>query len=138
MVHSRGTWLPPDGRHWLLFDGACGFCRRAVAWVQRRDTRSHLRPIPFQEAPSPPMTPELYAACVRAVHVITSHGHVLRAGRACLFVLGEAGYGFIASLLRLPPLIWLVEIGYVLVSTHRDFFARFFFFGDVAASGRRD
>ena len=82
------------------------------------------------------MTPELYAACERAVHVITADGRVLRAGQASLFVLGQIGHGFVARLLSLPPLVWLVEIGYALVAAHRDFFAHFLFTRDAAAPTR--
>lgn len=73
------------------------------------------------------MTPALRAACARAVHVITSDGRVLRAGRASLYVLSQIGHGRIAWLLGLPPLIWCVEIGYRLVAGHRPLFARFLF-----------
>jgi len=83
--------------------------------------------VPYQEAPSPPMTPALYEACKRAVHVIKSDGTVLRAGRASLFVLEQIGWGWAARLLMLPPFIWAVELGYALVARNRSFFARFLF-----------
>ena len=55
------------------------------------------------------MTPELREACRRAVHVVTTDGRVLRAGRASLFVLGQTGYPRLARLLSVPPLVWIVE-----------------------------
>lgn len=73
------------------------------------------------------MTPELYAACERAVHVLTADGRVLRAGRASLFVLDGIGYGWLARPLGLPPLVWLVELCYWIVARNRPFFARFLF-----------
>ena len=73
------------------------------------------------------MTPELYAACQRAVHVLTNDGRVLRAGRASLFILEQIGYRIAARLLRLPPFLWFVELGYRIVATNRPFFARFLF-----------
>lgn len=76
------------------------------------------------------MTPALYAACSRAVHVITVDSRVLRAGRASLFVLAGVGYGWQARLLGRRPFIWAVEWGYRLVADHRDFFARFLFHGE--------
>lgn len=118
---SRGT---PDGRLWVLWDGACGFCRHAVAWAVRHDGGGVLRPMPYQRAPSPPMTPRLRAACARAVHVITPNGRIHRAGRATLIVLGAVGYGWAARLLSLPPLIWAVEIAYRVVAENRAFFGR--------------
>ncbi len=83
--------------------------------------------MPYQEAPEPPLTPERRAACRRAVHVLTRDGQWMRAGRACLFVLGALGHRRLARLLELPPLVWAVELGYRLVANHRRFFARFLF-----------
>ncbi len=73
------------------------------------------------------MTPELYAACARAVHVVTADGGVLRGGRACLFVLEQLGWGWKARLLTLPPFFWAVELGYRLVAANRTFFSHFLF-----------
>ena len=76
------------------------------------------------------MTSDLYAACQKAVHVITANGRVLKAGRATLFVLAQIGYpSFIIGLLNAPPFIWAVEWGYHLVATNRPFFSRFLFTG---------
>jgi predicted DCC family thiol-disulfide oxidoreductase YuxK len=111
-------------RHLLLWDGACGFCRRAVEGVRRRDRDGRFEIVPYQQAPAPPMTPELAAACAKAVHVLTADGQLLRAGRASLFVLGETGHPWLARILGLPPLVWLVELGYVIVARHRSFFSR--------------
>jgi predicted DCC family thiol-disulfide oxidoreductase YuxK len=73
------------------------------------------------------MTPALYAACARAIHVVKADGTVLRAGRAALFILEELGWGWQARLLALPPFLWLVELGYALVASNRTFFSRFLF-----------
>lgn len=73
------------------------------------------------------MTPALRAACERAIHILKEDGSVLRAGRACLFVLEELGWGWIARILALPPFIWAVELVYRLVADHRMFFSRFLF-----------
>ena len=89
--------------------------------------RGRLYTVAYQDAPAPPMTPPLYAACEKAVHVLTTDGRVLRAGRASLFVLEQVGYRALARLLRLPPFIWAVELGYKLVAANRTFFSRFLF-----------
>ena len=111
----------------LLWDGSCGFCRRAVLAVERRDSAHALRALAYQEAPSPPMGPELLAACARAVHVLTPEGQLLRAGRACLYVLGQLGHPLLARLLALPPLVWAVELSYWLVARNRHLVSRLLF-----------
>jgi len=111
----------------LLWDGECGFCRRSVEWAQRRDTEHAFQPIPYQQAPSPPMTPELRKACARAVHLLTSDGELLRAGRACLWVLERIGHPVLARVLAVPPLVWAVELGYWLVARNRQLASRVMF-----------
>lgn len=114
-------------KHLILWDGECGFCRRCIGWVRRRDAQKIFNDSPYQTAPSPPMTPELRAACENAVHVTMGDGTTLRAARAALFILGRVGHPIIANILLTPPFIWFAEIGYRIVAGHRDFFARFFF-----------
>src|SRR5262245_65198387 len=110
-------------RHLLLWDGKCGFCRRSIDWVRRHDRLGRFEIIPFQDAPSPPMTPELRDACKRAAHVITSEGRVLRAGRASMFVLRETGHPLLGRIFAMPPLVWLVELGYIIVARNRSGFS---------------
>lgn len=73
------------------------------------------------------MTPALREACGDAVHVVTADGDVIRAGRATLFVLERTGWGLLARFLRYPPMIWFVELGYLVVARNRIFFSKFMF-----------
>ena len=73
------------------------------------------------------MTPELEAACARAMHVLCNDGRVLRSGRAALHILGGLGWRRTADFLSLPPLIWGVEFGYWIVASNRLLFDRLFF-----------
>jgi predicted DCC family thiol-disulfide oxidoreductase YuxK len=84
------------------------------------------------------MTPELHAACERAVHVVAPDGAVTRAGRAALLILELIGYRPLARFLSLPPMIWVVEIGYKIVAANRPFFARFLFTKEYEATGDAD
>lgn len=102
-----------------------------AVWVRQRDTQDEFKTIAYQDVPSPPMTPELYEACKRAVHVIEADGEILRGGRAALFILDRIGWGYcLPRLLRLPPFIFFVELGYIVVARHRGFFAHFLFRGE--------
>ncbi|MCS7066785.1 MAG: DUF393 domain-containing protein [Fimbriimonadales bacterium] len=106
-------------QHWLLWDGECRFCAWAVAWVQRHDQAGRFLITPYQQAPEPLLSPEQRAACRYALHVITAEGHILRAGRAVLFIGEQLGYRWLTRLLGYPPFIWLVEAGYWLVARLR-------------------
>ncbi len=111
----------------LLWDGTCGFCRRSVEALAAKDTQHLFLPVPYQDAPSPPMTPALRAACARAFHVVTKEGRVLRGGRAALYVLGRLGHPGWARVLGLPPLVWAVELCYWLVARNRQLVSRLIF-----------
>jgi predicted DCC family thiol-disulfide oxidoreductase YuxK len=108
----------------VLWDGDCGFCARCVDWALERGAGEALLFLPYQVVPSPPMTPGLAEACSRAVHVLGADGRTLRAGRACLAVLERCGWRRAARVLRWPPLVWAVEVGYRLVAANRGFFSR--------------
>ena len=77
------------------------------------------------------MTPGLFAACERAVHVVTADGRILRAGRACLFLLDQVGWHHFARFFSRPPLIWLAELGYWLVARVRGRLGRFLLRGET-------
>lgn len=113
-----------DAHHWIVWDGACGFCRRSADWALAHDRRGEFRATPYQDVPSPPMTPALRDACRRAVHVRTKDGRWLRGGRACLFVLERIGWPRLARIAAVPPLLWAVEAGYVLVAHNRALASR--------------
>jgi predicted DCC family thiol-disulfide oxidoreductase YuxK len=83
--------------------------------------------VPYQHAPTPPMTDALRIACARAVHVVTPDGRVLRAGPASLRVLERLGFRATATLLSIPPLVWLLEAGYWVVARNRPFLSRLTF-----------
>jgi hypothetical protein len=84
-----------------------------------------MRLVPYQEAPDPPVDPELRRRAERAVHLLLPDGRRFRAGRACVEILARLGYRRTAAVLRLPPLIWLLEIGYWVVARTRPVYGRF-------------
>jgi predicted DCC family thiol-disulfide oxidoreductase YuxK len=112
-------------RDWLIWDGACGFCCWWIEWARRRGAEALFRIIPYQEAPSPPMTDALRARARRAVQVVTADGRELSAGRACLYVLERLGWGRWARLCSHPPFLWGIEVTYRIVARNRPFFGRF-------------
>ena len=122
-IHTAGNGT----RIWVLWDGDCGFCRHSIDWLKARDKNNALYAVAYQLAPTPPMTPEIYAACAKAVHIILPDGTVMRAGRAALFALKMIGWGAVAVPLSLPPFIWAVELGYKIVAANRGFFSRVLF-----------
>ncbi len=111
----------------MLWDGECGMCSRITRWVEKKDKAGRIITSAYQNAPTPPMTPELYRACEFAVHTVDADGRTMRAGRAVLHLLDLLGYHAITKILGLPPFIWAVELGYKIVARNRPFFAHFMF-----------
>lgn len=107
-------------RAWLLFDGDCAFCTRLAAWVEERDRGRKLHVVPYQEAPSPPMTPELREACAQALHAVTPGGRTLRGGDATIFTLAALGWRGLARALWQRPLRDLIGFGYGIVARNRS------------------
>lgn len=120
--------MPDEATNLLIWDGECGFCRNALTWMLRQDHSGRFRPVPYQELPSPPMTPLLRQQAERAVQVITPEGRQMSGGRAVLFVLEQVGWH--PALVRLAsrqPFVSVVELGYRIVARNRTFFSRFLF-----------
>lgn len=117
--------MQSDRAHFLLFDGDCEFCQKWAAWLHARDAQTRrFRIMPWQDAPSPPMTPLLQVQSRQAVQLITNDGRHLQGGQAALFALRETGwYPALVSLLERRPFVWLVDLGYRVVASNRPRFS---------------
>lgn len=111
----------------LLWDGACEFCRKCVEWIRTRDASGRIKPIPYQEIPSPPMTGPFRERCGRSIQLFLPGRPALSAGRAALAVLSLLGWRKTAAFLTVPPLIWGVEAAYRIVARNRTLFSRLVF-----------
>ncbi len=113
-----------EERAWLIWDGECGLCRRCAGWVRSRDRRGALRVAAYQDAPDPPLRPELRRRARDSVMVLAPGGEVLGGGRACVYVLGALGHERAAALLSLPPAAAAVEAAYRVVAANRGALGR--------------
>jgi predicted DCC family thiol-disulfide oxidoreductase YuxK len=114
-------------KHWVFYDGDCGMCSRYAEGLKKADKTSVFHVIAYQDAPSPPMTDELRKRCERALHVSTANGTILGGANAVLFIKSKTGWGWFASLLRLPPIIWIAELLYKLVANNRYIFSKWLY-----------
>ena len=122
-----------DNRYWLIWDGECGLCRRAVSWVELRDHNKVIRTSPYQHTPSPPMTADLEQEARDAVLVIGPSGEKMSGGRAVLFVLEALGWTRTARIMSAGPMAAITEWGYRRVANNRALIGRVLFGRSCAA-----
>jgi predicted DCC family thiol-disulfide oxidoreductase YuxK/uncharacterized membrane protein YphA (DoxX/SURF4 family) len=108
---------PSAPRPLLVWDGDCGFCARAVRWLER-STGDRVEIVPYQECTDPRIP---IADCAHAVHLAEPDGRVTRAAAACFRAFSYApGKRWVAWPYRfVPGFAWLAERGYASVAAHR-------------------
>jgi predicted DCC family thiol-disulfide oxidoreductase YuxK len=83
----------------LIYDGECGVCQRAVAWLRRWDREHVLRFVPFQDAVAVARFGIALPALAAAMHLVLPDGRVY------------PGADAIPELLRLfPSKRWLAPL----------------------------
>lgn len=117
--HGRAR-LRPD-QTLLVYDGDCGFCSRAAAWIERCDRRARLAILPAQTAgllAAARLTP-LEAA--QAAWAITPDGRRWRGAGAILVVLEVAlgGWLRLSWIYGLPGLTQVADAAYQWVANNR-------------------
>jgi predicted DCC family thiol-disulfide oxidoreductase YuxK len=123
-LHETGTAPPAVQERWLLlWDGDCGFCRRWVQRALRRDRAGLLLALPYQEAL------RWLPAAVRErsphqAHLRSPDGRYWGGGAAVIRLCGLLGHPRLERVLCLPGLRHAVALGYLLVSRHRGWLAR--------------
>ena len=115
-------------RHLVLWDGECGMCSRFAQHIQDRDTRQALDVVAYQHCHDPRVTPAIREACEHALHVIQSDDRVLTGADAVFFSWQVTVVPL--AIVRLPPLIWVAELGYRIVAANRYWFSKVLFTGD--------
>lgn len=113
-----------SGRLLVLFDRDCGLCTATANRLRRWDRDSQLELVPLQAVAT--MGPLVAAAVARrplgdALHVVDlGTGEVRSGGRAARAIVARLPGGRIpAALAAVPPVSWVVDLGYRLVARNR-------------------
>lgn len=108
----------------LVYDGNCGFCRRWVERLRRRDEAGRIALIPAAERSSVPGLPPLDAAALdRAMHLVLPDGTVLAGARALPAVLRLLPrWWLVAWVFRIPGVPWVADRVYAWVAARRHRF----------------
>jgi len=111
-------------KHYVLFDGDCGFCHYSADHIRAMDTgKSRFEVISYQSIPEADLLKfgVTYAACDHQLHVISRRGGVWRGPFAINFIAFHfLPWTILVILLYLFPIFILFEmIGYRLVARYR-------------------
>jgi predicted DCC family thiol-disulfide oxidoreductase YuxK len=99
-LHRLGVWWKRKaGGMEMIYDGRCGFCVRAMAWLLAFDGLAQIAIRDFRTHPSPLVGD---AQLEKALYAVTSDGRALPGFEAYRYVV-----------LRVPGLWWLVPLFYV-------------------------
>jgi predicted DCC family thiol-disulfide oxidoreductase YuxK len=101
-----GWWRNKTGSMEMIYDGHCGFCKNAMAWLLAFDGLNQIQIRDYRTNPSPQIADELMD---KALYLIPG-------GREPL--PGFDAYRY--AVLRIPGLWWLIPLFYI------PFFSRFF------------
>lgn len=97
-----------------MYDGECSVCRGAVDWIRDRSAPGGFAFLSFHSAEMEKRFPLLdREACRQAAHLVLPDGTVLAGEQAAGEVFARIpGYGWIATLLRLPGARFLSGVFY--------------------------
>jgi predicted DCC family thiol-disulfide oxidoreductase YuxK len=90
----------------LIYDGECGFCRRTVDWVRRRDREHRLVLLPFQDEDRVARLGIPLPALAAAMHLVRPDGRVFVGADAAPEILRLLPGGRVpAWLFRVPGVL---------------------------------
>jgi len=104
-------------------------CSASVTYFQKRDSKGLFKPVTIKACPSPPMNDAIRERCTREMAVVRQGGEVLFGARAVLYLFSHTGWGWFARLLAVPPFVWPIQLGYLLIARNRGWISKRFFGG---------
>lgn len=111
----------------ILFDGACPFCKREVAFLQRRNRRGQLA---FADIAAPDFDPEAYGATLEQlnsrIHAQLPDGQLITGLEVFRRAYAAVGLGFLLAPTGWPGLRPFCDMGYRWFARHRVRLGRFF------------
>jgi predicted DCC family thiol-disulfide oxidoreductase YuxK len=109
----------------LIYDGACGICKQAVALVRRWDREHVLRFVPFQDAVAIAQFGIALPALAAAMHLVLPDGRVYPGADAIPELLRRfPGKRWLAPLFRIPGVLPLARLIYARIAIRRHCLVR--------------
>jgi predicted DCC family thiol-disulfide oxidoreductase YuxK len=112
----------PPARAVIVYDGACPFCRRQIAWIRERDRDEAFEYVPRQAADLLARFPVLAAGDFNTgMRLVSADGRVLVGADAVYAVARRLrGWRWVALLYRVPGLHRLAQWIYAWIAKNRQ------------------
>ena len=111
----------------VYFDGSCPLCAREIAFYRRRRGGDRLDWVDVSELPDGEIAAGLSkSAALRRFHVKEPDGRILSGGLAFAHLWSAlSALRPVGRIFRIPPLAWLLELGYRLFLSLRPLMQKF-------------
>lgn len=104
----------------LLFDGACPFCKREIAWMQKQNKSGHLA---FEDISLPDFDPNIYGltqeAVMGVIHGILNDGRIIKKVDVFTEAYRLLGFGWLVAPLSWPVIRSMAAFGYEIFARYR-------------------
>lgn len=104
----------------LLFDGECPFCKREIAWMEKRNKNGYLA---FEDITSPNFNPTCYGLTqeevMGVIHGILNDGRVIKKVEVFIEAYRLIGFSWLVAPLSWPGIRSIANIGYEIFARYR-------------------
>ena len=119
--------LNPSWRLKLLFDGECPFCKREIAWMQKRNKNGYLA---FEDISSPNFDPHIYRLTqeevMGVIHGVLDDGSIIKKLDVFIEAYRLIGLGWLVAPLSWPIIRSIAALGYEIFARYRIPLGNFF------------
>ena len=129
-LHNTNQTSTPRPEVAVYFDGSCPMCSKEISYYQRLDKGSRVQWVDVSgENPTCPIGYD-QTTLMQRFHVkdlIKDQIHHGAAGFTRLWCALPQPWGILGKICSIPPITWVLELGYVLTLKVRPLLARRFF-----------
>jgi len=108
----------------LIYDGECGFCKKWVDWIRKRDKAQQLEYLPCQSNERKQRFPQINEMdCLKAMHVVLSDGPIFSGADAAPHILRALpGWQWCAAMFKIPGALLVARPVYRSIARNRHRF----------------
>lgn len=110
----------PDAVVEVFYDGECPLCMREIRMLRRKDRQQRIQ---FTDIADPAFDPAAYgttmSALMERIHGRLPDGRWIEGVEVFRRLYAAIGFGWLVAVTRVPPLSWLLHLGYRAFAANR-------------------